>query len=90
MLSKFGSESWALWAVGSAFLHISMIDSCNALLQIPTRDILLSFEHKRDRPYCILHVMFHETVSRKLLVFTRYVYPYMSNGVPILIFWTSS
>ena len=25
--------------------------------------------------------MFHETVSRKLLVFTHYVYPYMSKGV---------
>ena len=25
--------------------------------------------------------MFHETVSRKLLVFTLYVYPYMSKGV---------
>ena len=29
----------------------------------------------------MVHVMFHETVSRKLLVFTLYVYPYMSNGV---------
>ena len=29
----------------------------------------------------IVHVTFHETVSRKLLVFTLYVYPYMSNGV---------
>ena len=27
-----------------------------------------------------VHVMFHETVSRKLLVFTLYVNPYMSNG----------
>ena len=25
--------------------------------------------------------MFHETVSRKLLVFTLFVYPYMSKGV---------
>ena len=25
--------------------------------------------------------MFHETVSRKLLIFTLYVYSYMSNGV---------
>ena len=29
----------------------------------------------------MVHVMFHETVSRKLLVSTLYVYPYMSNGV---------
>ena len=28
-------------------------DCCNAQLQIPKRDILLSFEHKRDRSYCI-------------------------------------
>ena len=62
-----------------------MIDCCNAQLQIPKRDILLSFEHKRDRSYCIhnkmVHVMFHETASRKLLVFTLYVNPYMSNRV---------
>ena len=48
MLSQFGPESWALWAVVSAIIHC-----CNAQLQIPKRDILLSFEHKRDRPYCI-------------------------------------
>ena len=48
MISKFGPESWALWAIVSA-----MIDCCNVQLQIPKRDILLSFEHKRDRSYCI-------------------------------------
>ena len=48
MLSKFGPESWALWAVVSA-----IIDCCNAQIQIPKRDILLSFENKRDRSYCI-------------------------------------
>ena len=65
-----------------------MIHCCNAQLQIPKRDILLSFEHKRDRSYFIHHVhnkmvtvMFHETASRKLLVFTLYVNLYMSNGV---------
>ena len=36
-----------------AFLHTPMIDCCNAQLQIPERDILSSFEHKRDRSYCI-------------------------------------
>ena len=51
MLSKFGSESWALWAVVSAFPHTPIIDCCNALLQIPKMDILLSFEHKRDRSH---------------------------------------
>ena len=86
MLSKFGPESWALWTVVSAFLYTPMIDCCNAQLQIPWRDILLSFEHKRDRSYCIhkkwyIYCMFHETVPRKLLVFTLYVNPYMSNGV---------
>ena len=67
------------------FLHAPMIDCSNAQLQIPKRDILLSFEHKRDRSYCIhnkmVHVMFHETASRKLLVFTLYVKPHLSNGV---------
>ena len=29
----------------------------------------------------MVHVLFHETVSRKYLIFTLYVYPYMSNGV---------
>ena len=29
----------------------------------------------------MLHVTFHETASRKLLNFTLYVYPFMSNGV---------
>ena len=29
----------------------------------------------------MVHVMFNETVSQKLLIFTLYVYPYMSNGV---------
>ena len=62
-----------------------MIDCCNAQLQIPKRDILLSFENK-DIDHIVLltkvlHVMFHETAPRKLLVFTLYVYPYMSNGV---------
>ena len=28
-------------------------DCCNAQLQIPKRDLLLSFEHKRDRSYCV-------------------------------------
>ena len=57
-----------------------MLDCCNAQLQIPKRDILLSFDHIVFIAKMV-HVMFHETVSRKLLVFTLYVYPYMSNGV---------
>ena len=85
MLSKFGPELWALRAVVSDFLHTPMIDCCNALLQIPKRAILLSFEHKEIEHIVFItkmvHVMFHETVSRKLLVFTLYVYPYLSNGV---------
>ena len=66
-------------------LHTPMIDCCNAQLQISKRERLLSFEHKRDRSYCIhkkmVHVMCHETASRKLLVFTLYVKTTMSNGV---------
>ena len=68
MLSKFGPESWALWAVVLGFLHCPMTDCCNALLQIPKRDILLSFEHKSDHIVSItkmIIVMFHETASRK-------------------------
>ena len=65
-----------------------MIDCCNAQLQIPKTDKLLLFEHKRDRSYCIIikmvHVMFHETAFRALLVYTLHVYPYMMNGVPHL------
>ena len=53
MLSKFDLESWALWAVVSAFLHTQMIDCCNAQLQIHKTDILVLFEHKRGRSYCI-------------------------------------
>ena len=30
-----------------------MIDCCTAQLQIPKRDILLSFEHKIERSHCI-------------------------------------
>ena len=41
MLSKFGPEGGCL-----GFLHTPMIDCCNAQLQIPKRDILLSFEIK--------------------------------------------
>ena len=84
MLSKFGPESCALWKVVSA-LHTPVIDCCNAQLQIPKRDKQLSFEHKRDRSHCIHnkmgHVMLHKIACRKLLVFTLYVNPYMSNGV---------
>ena len=61
-----------------------MIDCCNAQLQTPKRDMLLSFEHKRDRTYCIHNkkgTCNVETTSRKLLVFTLYVNPYMLNGV---------
>ena len=59
-----------------------MIDCCNAQLQIPKRDILLSFEHKRDRSYYIHNKNGTCNVSWNCFpVFTLYVYPYMSNGV---------
>ena len=49
------------------------------------RDILLSLNIKEiDHIVFItkmVHVLFHETVSRNLLVLTLYVYPNMSNGV---------
>ena len=44
-----------------------MVDCCNAQLQIPKRDILLSFEHKEIAHIVFItkmvHVMFHETAS---------------------------
>ena len=62
-----------------------MIDCCNAQLQIPKSGILLSFEHKEIYHIVFItkmvHVMFHETASRILLVFTLDVNSYMSNGV---------
>ena len=85
MLSKFCPESWALWVVVSAVLHNPMIDCCNAQLQIPMRDILLSFEHKINRSDCIHNkngtLCFMKLCPEKLLVFTLNVYPYMSKGV---------
>ena len=35
----------------------------------------------------MVHVMFHETVSRKLLIITLYVHHYMSNGRAHNHFW---
>ena len=62
-----------------------MIDCCNAQLQIPKRDNNYHLNIKEiDHIVFItkmVHVMFHETASRKLLVFTLYVNPYMSNRV---------
>ena len=63
-----------------------VVDGCYAQLQIPKMDILLSLDIKEIDHIvfikkCYVHVMFHETASRKLLFFTLYVYPYMSNGV---------
>ena len=86
MLSKFGPESWALWAVVSA-----IIDCCNLKyrslrgtyfyhLKIKEIDHIV-FKTK------MVHVMFHETASRKLLVFTLNT---RRMEFPILIFWTSS
>ena len=70
-----------------------MIDCCIAQFQIPKRDFLVSFEHKKiDHIVFItkmVHVMFHETASRKLLVFTLDVNPTCRMEFPILIFWTS-
>ena len=85
MLSKFGPESWALWAVVSPFLTplwlIAVMLNYRSLrgtyyyhLNIKEIDHIV-FTTK------MVHVMFHETASRKLLVFTLYVNPYMSNWV---------
>ena len=57
-----------------------MIDCCNAQLQIPKRDILLSFEHKGDRSYCV-HKKWDMLCFMKLRPEIFYVNPYMSIGV---------
>ena len=41
LLSKFGHESWAIWAVVSAFFTPRWLLA--VMLQIPKRDILLQF-----------------------------------------------
>ena len=58
-----------------------MIDCCNAQLQIPKRDILLSFEHKRDRSYCIHNKNGTCNVSLNCIPKIARVNPYMSNRV---------
>ena len=66
------------------FLHTPMIDCCNAQLQIPKRDTLLSFEQKKEIDHIVFITnwyMLHETASRKILVFTLKVNPHMSIGV---------
>ena len=85
MLSKFGTESWALWAVVSAFFTprwlIGVILNYRSLrgtyyyhLNIKELDHIVFITK-------MVHVMFHITASRKLFLFTLYVNPYMSNGV---------
>ena len=85
MLSKFGPETWSLWAVVSAFFtprwlivvmlnHRSLRGTYYYHWNIKEMDHIVLITK-------MLHVMFHETASRKLLVFTLYVNPYMSNGV---------
>ena len=86
MLSKFCPESLALWAFvwGLFFTTLLLIA------------VLLNYRSLRRTYYYhlnikeidhirfitkMVHVLFHETASRKLRVFTLYVYPYMSNGV---------
>ena len=85
MLSKFGPESWALWAVVSAFFtprwliavmlnYRSLRGTYHYHLNIKEIDHIVFITK-------MIHLMFYETSSRKLLVFTLYVNPYMSNGV---------
>ena len=70
-----------------------MIDCCNAQLQIPKRDILLSFEHKRvDHIVFItkmVHIIFHETSAPKIARFSHFMLSHTCRmAFPILIFWT--
>ena len=84
MLSKFGPKAWPLCAVVSAFFiprsliavmlyYRSLRGTYFYHLNIKGIDHIVFITK-------MVHVMFHETASRKLLV-TLYVNPYMSNGV---------
>ena len=84
-LSKFGPELWPLWTVVSDFFtprwliagmlnYRSLEGTYYYHLNIKEIDHI-AFKTKT------VHIMFHETASRKLLVFTLYVNPYMSSGV---------
>ena len=85
MLSKFGPESWALWAFVSAFFtprwliavmlnYISLRGTHYYHLSIKEIDHIVFITK-------MVHVMLHETASRKILVFTLKVNPHMSIGV---------
>ena len=85
MLSKFCPESKALLVVVSDFFrprwliavmlnYRSFRGTYGYHLNIKEIDHIVFITK-------MVHVMFHETAHRKLLVFTLYVNPYMSNGV---------
>ena len=84
MLSKFGPESWALWAVVLAFFtsrwliavmlnYRSLRGTYTYHLNIKEIDLIVFITK-------MVHVILHETACRTLLVFTLNVNPYTSNG----------
>ena len=85
MLSKFGPGSWALWAMVSAFFTPKCLIA--ALLNYRSlRETYYYHLNTKEIDHIVfitkmVHVLFHETASRKLLVFTLYVNPYLSNGI---------
>ena len=52
LLKNYALEVVGIIGVRLCFPSNPMIDCSNTQLQIPKRNILLSFEHKRDRSYC--------------------------------------
>ena len=85
MLSTFGPESWAIWAVVSAYITPRWLFAV-MLNYRPLRGTYYYHWNIKEIDHIVfitkmVHVMFHETASRKLLVFTLYLNPYMSNGV---------
>ena len=77
MLSKFSPESWCL-----GFLYIGVM-----LNYISLRGTYYYYLNIKEIYHIvfvtkIVYVRFHETASRKLLVFTLYVNPYMSVEFP--------
>ena len=81
MLSKFGPESWAFWAVLSALFTPRLM--ITAMLNYRSlRGTYFNHLNIKEIYHIVfitkmVHVMFHETASRKLHVFTLYVKPWL-------------
>ena len=84
MLSKTSPESWPFWAVSAFFTSPWLI--VVMLNYRPLRGPYYYHLNIKEIYFIVfiskmVHLMFRETASRKLLVVTLYVNSYMSNGV---------